>query len=74
MAMIANRTRNSSATIGPEIIIVYGRESIEAPRAHAARFMADENTEPVFSGAPSDSGSPAHVTLEMAEREVGRSG
>lgn len=71
---MAKRMRNSSATMGPEIIIVYGRESMEAPRAQAARFMAEEKIEPVFGGALASSASPAHVTLVMPEIEVGRSG
>lgn len=33
--------------VGPEIIMVYGKLSIEAPRAQAARFIADEKMVPV---------------------------
>lgn len=35
---------------------------MEAPRAQAAKFMADEKIVPVFRGAEAGSDSPAHVT------------
>lgn len=35
---------------------------MEAPRAQAAKFMADEKIVPVFCGAEAGSDSPAHVT------------
>jgi len=68
--MIAKKSRNSRATIGPDTCMVYGKLSILAPSAHAARFIAEEKMVPVFFGAPDGSSSPAHVRLETGERTV----
>ena len=61
-AAMANAKRTRRTTNGPPMYIAYGNESIDAPKAHAARFITLVNIVPVLSIAPtSESSSPAHV-------------